>query len=307
MEFRDLELFVAVAEELHFSRAAARVGMAQPPFSQRIKALEAALGLKLLLRTSRQVELTPEGQALLVKARSLLSQRTQVGATLREMASGQRGQLSLAFSASSATPVLSHLLRAMRDLCPDISVRVQECELSEVGQRIRNGDIDAAIVRMPFLAAGVVVIPFLSEPLMIAMADDHPLAARPQLELPHVVGEPVILFYRHAAQGFYDSIVSLCAAAGFTPNVVQEAGSWLTVASLVSAGMGITFAPASAREFAPRNVVFRPLNPATARSALGLVHAQGSINNATARFVSVCTQMEDHEGGAGPRAFPDPE
>lgn len=284
MEFRQLQLFVAVAEELHFGRAAARVGMAQPPFSQQIRKLEAELGLALLARTSRRVALTPAGGQFLDDARALLTRRNEVIAAARRAASGAVGVLRVGFGASSAFGLLPDILRTFRAQLPDVTLQLDERETPEIGAALASGDLDIALVRAPFRHDGVAAEPLLRERFALALPATHPRARRRGIALSALAAEPFVLFARRTAPGLHDTITTMCLAAGFSPSIVQEASSWSSVISLVAGGMGITIAPASAQILCPRAVVFRELRGASGSAELAVAFKRQHLSPIAARF-----------------------
>lgn len=268
MEFRQLELFVAVAEELHFGRAAARVGMAQPPFSQRIRGLEAELGVELLTRTSRRVALTAAGAQLLEDARLLLARRTDVIHSVQRAASGQAGTLRVGFAASSAFGVLPDIVLRFRTRFPDVKLELDDSESLDVRTALTTGALDVAIIRAPFRHEGLTVERLLRERFVLALPARHPRARQKVVALSSLATEPFVLFPRHSAPGLHDTVTSMCLAAGFSPNILQEASSWPSVVGMVEAGLGITIAPASSQALRPKGVVFRPLTGAPAHAEL---------------------------------------
>ncbi|NMO15119.1 LysR family transcriptional regulator [Pyxidicoccus fallax] len=284
MEFRQLQLFVAVAEELHFGRAAARVGMAQPPFSQQIRRLEAELGVELLTRTSRRVALTPAGSHLLEDARALLARRTDIITTVRRVARGETGRLRVGFAASSAFGVLTDLVLRFRKRFPEVKVEIDDREGLHAGVALATGELDLAIVRGPFQHEGVTVERLLIERFVLALPTRHPRARRKVIPLSSLAHEPFVLFPRHSAPGLHDTVTSMCLAAGFSPHVVQEAHSWPAVIGMVEAGLGLTLAPSSAQALRPRGVVFRALSGAPGHAELVLAFAGPHPSPSAAHF-----------------------
>lgn len=287
MEFRQLQLFVAVAEELHFGRAAARVRMAQPPFSQQIRKLEDELGVQLLARSSRRVALTPAGSQLLEHARGMLAKRTEVVTSVQRVAEGETGTLRIGFGASSAFGVLPGLIRRFREKYPGIALRMEDRESLDIGHALASGELDVAIVRAPFRYTGVKTESLLRERFMLAMPEGHPMAQRRRIALASFANEPFVLFPRDTAPGLHDTIVSICIEAGFSPTVTHQAGSWPAVISLVKAGLGVTIAPASAQAVLPGGVVFRHLPGVTTQAELLLAHAPHAHSAATERFRAI--------------------
>ncbi|GHG70905.1 LysR family transcriptional regulator [Comamonas sp. JC664] len=268
MEFRQLQLFVAVAEELHFGRAAARIGMAQPPFSQQIRRLESELGVELLMRTSRRVALTAAGARLLEEARALLARRADVIHAVQQAASGETGTLRVGFSASSAFGVLPDIVLRFRTRFPKVKLELDDSETLNVGAALAAGELDIAIVRAPFRHEGLIVERLLRERFVLALPARHPRARQQVVALASLASEPFVLFPRHSAPGLHDLVTSMCLAAGFSPNILQEASSWPSVVGMVEAGLGLTIAPASSQALCPKGVVFRPLSGAPGHAEL---------------------------------------
>lgn len=284
IDLRQLQLFIAVAEELHFGRAAARSGMSQPPFSQQILRLERELGVDLLHRTSRRVSLTPAGMALFAEARELIAQRDRVVDTVRRTASGDAGTLRIGFSASSAVGILPMLVRQVRLNLPDVALQIDDRDGVDIASAIRAGALDAAIVRAPFPAVGIIVETLCRDGFVAVLPVSHPLAGRGELAIGDLSGNDFILFPRASSPGLYDTIIGLCTGAGFSPVITQEASAWLSVVGLVEAGLGITIAPAMAARVCPQGVVTIPIAATRHRSELVIVYRKGDVHRLVARF-----------------------
>ncbi len=287
MEFRQLQLFVAVAEELHFGRAAARVGMAQPPFSQQIRKLETELGVELLTRTSRRVALTSAGSRFLDDARELLARRMDVISTVRRAAQGETGTLRVGFGASSAFGILPRIVLRFRSRFPEVKLELDDREKLDVGVALSTGELDLVIVRGPFRHDGVTVEQLLREPFMLALPARHPRARQKVVALASLASEPFILFPRHSAPGLHDTITSMCLGAGFSPLIHQEASSWPSVVGMVEAGLGITIVPKSAQALRPQGVVFRELSGASAWAELAVAFRGPQLMPAAAHFRAI--------------------
>ncbi len=199
IDLRQLELFVAVAEELHFGRAAARSGISQPPFSQQIRGLEHDLGVALLHRTSRHVALTPSGTVLLAEARDLIARRDRIVDTVRRTAGGDAGTLRIGFAASSAVGVLPIIVRQVRHALPDVILRIDDRDGIDIASAIRTGALDAAIVRGPFQASDVTVETLCRDGLVAVLPASHPLAGHDELAIDDLARDHFILFPRTAA------------------------------------------------------------------------------------------------------------
>jgi DNA-binding transcriptional LysR family regulator len=259
MDFHQMRAFIAVAEELHFGRAAARIGMAQPPFSRLIRGLEDELDAKLLERTSRRVALTAAGEQLLGDARVLFEQRARAVTAVRRAAAGETGLLRLGFGASAAFGVTPKALQIFRQQHPDVELRLEGRDAAEVGPALLAGDLDVAFVRNPIRHEGVALEHLLADPLVLAMSAVHPRVAERLLTLQSFAEEPFVLFPRRDAPPLHDAIIRLCQDAGFTPRVAHEAQSWLTWVSAVGGGIGVGILSGAFRDIAPRTVVFREL------------------------------------------------
>lgn len=297
MEFRQLQLFVAVAEELHFGRAAVRVGMAQPPLSQQIRRLEAELGVELLSRTSRRVALTPAGAQVLDGARELLARRADLVASVRRAARGETGVLRLGFVPSSAFGILPEMVRRFRAELPGVILQIDDREGLDMGLALAAGDLDLAVVRAPFRHPAVICETLLREPFMLALPRSHPLAECDPVALRTLADQPFVLFPRPSAPGLHDAITSMCVAADFSPNIVQEATSWSSVVTLVEAGIGVTIAPASAAALCPSGVVFRAMDGAAGEAEVALARPKRPLSPAAERFRAIA--LGDQVRGVG--------
>jgi DNA-binding transcriptional LysR family regulator len=276
-DLRTLTLFVAVAEELHFSRAAGRLGMAQPPLSQQIRRLEMELGVQLFNRTSRSVRLTAAGHQLLKGARELLTRRAEVINMTRRAAGGETGTLRLGLSSSSSFGIIGNIIRFFRARYPDVTVQLTELEIDVAASAVATGELDVAILRGPFSHAELRTELLLREPLELVIPSHHPLAAATEIRLATVAEEPFVLFSRHSAPRLHDVITSLCVTAGFSPRIEQEGNSWASVVAMVGAGLGITLAPASAAVIKSTNVLFKPIAGASGEADLIIAYCPDSL------------------------------
>ncbi len=270
IELRHLRSFVAVAEALHFGRAARTLGIAQPPLSQQIKRLEERLGIELFHRTRRHVELTDAGAVLLDEARELLAHAARVTEAVRHAATGTAGTIRMGYVGSAAHEVLPTLLRRFRDEVPDARMALTELATTEQVAAIAAGAMDAGLVRMPVSSPDVSTQPLVEEPLVIALPDFHPLAHRRRLPLAALAGERFVLFGRRLNPLFHDEVISACHDAGFSPDVVQEAGEMPTIVGLVAAGLGVSLVPASMERLRTDGLVYIPLQGPGVRIAIAL-------------------------------------
>jgi len=271
IELRHLRYFIAVAEELHFGRAAERLHMAQPPLSQQIRQLEAELGFQLFHRTRRKVELTEAGHVFLEEARKVLHQMNLAIQTGRQASRGEAGQLTIGFVSSAAYNVLPEVLRHFRNQAPGVTLELQELTTDQQITRLREGRLDLGFVRLPIEDPTFATITVLREPLVVALPAQHPLAALTQVPLGSLAPEAFILFPRPLAPGLYDQIISLCQGADFSPRVVQEAIQMQTIVSLVAAEIGIALVPQSLQNLQRTGVIYKPLLEPTPQAAIALI------------------------------------
>lgn len=259
MELRHLRYFVAVAEELHFGRAAERLHIVQPALSKQVLSLEEELGVQLLQRTKRWVRLTEAGRVFYEEARGILEKSQQAVDAARRAARGQIGRLAIGFIGPATYSILPMVLRVYRERFPDVELDLHEWTTTEQVKRLNSGFIQVGFVRMPVGDDALVLEPVLREPLMVVLPEEHPLAARDKVPLKTLANEPFILIPRHREPGLHDQYISLCRRAGFSPQVVQEAHRIQTIVGLVASGMGLSFAPASTKNLQRPGVVYRPL------------------------------------------------
>jgi len=276
-DLRLLRYFVAVAEELHFGRAAARLHMAQPGLSQQIKVLERLLGVRLLERTSRQVRLTPAGDALLAESRRLLAEMERAVDRVRRTGRGEIGRVTIAAIGSATYDVIPRLLRAQRRRLPDVEVVLREMSTPAQVQALRNGDVDVGFLRLPADTAELVAHTVREDRMALMLPDAHPLARRTRIGLRDLAREPLILFPAAPRPSWADTVVAACREAGFEPIVAQEAMESATVVSFVAAGIGIALVPEGLKVLARPGVVFRFVAPPAPVTRLAAVHRTGAL------------------------------
>lgn len=268
LELRHLRYFVAVAEELHFGRAAQRLGMAQPPLSQQIQRLEQIIGARLFERTSRRVQLTDAGNALLPDARRLLAGAEAALLAARRAGRGEQGELRVAFAATVMFLALPEIIRAFRDRFPGVHLDLREMPTGPQLAGIKAGEIDIGFVREPEPDAELEIVTVMREPLRIAVPKGHPLASRATISVRHLADEPFVLFPAELAPGLHAQVMALCRAAGFTPRVVEESRELYTSVSLVEAGIGVSILPASVEKLGWRGVRYRAIPSASAETRI---------------------------------------
>lgn len=297
-ELRHLRAFVAVAEELHFGRAAARLGMAQPPLSQQIQRLEARLGTQLFHRSRRGVSLTPSGSVLVNEARSLLRHAGHVADAVRQAEHGDAGTIRLGFVGSAAHEVIPRLVRRLRQQAPGITIEPDELATTEQVAGLADGSLDVGLVRLPLDAPDLELLPLLTEPLVVVVSDLNPLAKRRRLSLPELAEERFVLWARRQNPTFHDAVMAACRDAGFRPQVAQEAGEMATIIGLVAAGLGISLVPASMERARNEGVVFIPLQGRSVDIALALAWNRAARSALVDTVLATARELWPDEGPA---------
>ena len=264
IDMRAWRQFAAVAQELHFGRAAQRLHMTQPPLTQGIAALERNLGLRLFDRTQRRVQLTPAGTALLPEVLDLLARAQALPGHARAAAAGELGRLRLAFVSTVGFGLLPQWVRAFRARWPGVQLELIEATGDVQLDALARGDIDAGLLlhspgQVP---PGLAHLCVAREPLVLALPEGHALAAAEAgaaLDWNALLDEPLVLFPRRSVASLHDAIVAMYHAAGRTPRVAQEAIQMQTIVNLVSAELGVAWVPASVRQFQRPGVVYRDM------------------------------------------------
>lgn len=258
VELRHLTYFVAVAEERHFGNAARRLRMAQPPLSQQIKAFEAQLGVTLFERTTRSVSLTPAGEFLLERAQVLMADLETLQHDVQQVHAGARGILRLGSTGSAAYRVLPRLLRRVRSQIPGLELQIQgEILNPEILEKLRAHRFDVALLRLPVNPAGLNIEVIQSDPLHLALPEDHRLAAYASVEPEELRYEPLVSYPRDSAVAAVTA--EICRTAGFQPQVLQVVNETSTLVSLVAGGGCAAVVPEPVSSLGTPGVVFRPL------------------------------------------------
>ena len=303
IELRSLRQFLALAEELHFGRAAARLHITQPPLTLAIQALERELGATLFERTRRSVALSPAGQALVAPVRRLLAAADELPRLAQSAAAGRSGQLRLAFVSSIAYGPLPEWLRAFRDTHPDVALQLREATLDVQLAAFDADEIDAGfMLHAPQAApAGFATWRALAEPLVMALPEQHAAARRRMLQFDAVAAEPLVIFPRQIAPSLYDAVLSAYRAKGATPQIAQEAIQMQTIVNLVSAGMGVAWVPESVTRLQRPGVVYRKVSGMDLRCETSLVWREPALP-VVARFVEQVTALQRQSGPAAARS-----
>jgi DNA-binding transcriptional LysR family regulator len=287
-DLRRLRYFVAVAERLHFGRAAEALHISQPPLSRAIRALEDELGVALFARTRRKVELTAEGARLLDETRRLTAQLERTVHDLRAMASGKHARLRIGFVSLADYGVLPELLRAYKAANPGVRLSLREMLSPDQAAALHAGELDFGLLLPPVAGAGRLEhLVVQRERFVVALPAKHRLArGTGGLRLRELAGEPFVMIPRQIAPRLYDIVAQLAAEAGMSLNVAQEAIQMQTVVSLVSSGLGAAVVPASVANLGRRGVVYRELAERHPRLDLWLAWRRGALGEAAGQFVA---------------------
>ncbi|CAN5256364.1 LysR family transcriptional regulator [soil metagenome] len=302
MDFRHLRYFACVAEEMHFGRAALRLGMSQPPLSQQIKLFEQRLGVQLFERTSRRVQLTPAGRAMLPLAQQAIAHVNLAFETARRADRGEVGTLAVGFTTSAPfVPRIASELYRFRQAYPDVELQLTELSREEQIVRLTERRLDIGIMRgfeRPTLPDALRTRMLTEEPMLLAMRDDHPLASKPgPLTIADLSGEPIVLYERSLGSGFNEHFLTLCLNAGFEPNIAQEASGVATLLGLVGAGFGVTVLAKSLSALHPESITYRPIAQDDAISRLWLAH-HVCMTPSCALFASAISDLAEGEVAA---------
>jgi DNA-binding transcriptional LysR family regulator len=303
MDLRHLRYFVAVAEAGHMTRAAATLGIQQPPLSQQIKALESHLGMRLLHRHPKGVHLTDGGRLFVAEARRILADVEAMEQRMSRVARGVQGVLAIGFTSSAAAHAFTpEALRACRSRFPGIELVISENNAAEITEAVASGRLHCGFLRVPVSRPdGVAMETLLSEPAVVALPLDHPLArgaASRAVALKELHDENMILVRRPGAPGLYANLLAKCAEQGVAPRVVAEVDRMMTNLNLVAAGVGVSVVPASMQGAHPHAIVYRPLARSVGLEApLTLAWRAAESAGPTATFITLVRDIAAQHAG----------
>jgi DNA-binding transcriptional LysR family regulator len=287
IELRHLRYFVAVAEELHFSRAAHRLHVAQPPLSQQIRKLERMIGYELFARTSRSVSLTAAGEALFETARRTLRNVQRAIDETRSVGRGEVGSLHIGFVGSGMLTALPNILRTYREAYPRVRLRLHESFTARVVEGLENGTLDAGILRDGDTAEGLHVKTIFSEPFVAVLPATHRNAKQKSISPAALRDEPFVYYPRSAGARAFEKPFTIFEEHGFRPVIVQEASHWLTILRLIGAGLGVTIAPECVRRIASPDVVCLALRKTDVVSNIELARIAGDSRPIVEQFAKL--------------------
>jgi DNA-binding transcriptional LysR family regulator len=291
VELRHLRSFLAVAEELHFGRAAARLHISQPPLSQQIRRLEDELGARLFRRTKRRVELTPAGQVFLTEARQTLVQAERAVRAAQRAERGELGELAVGYVTSATYGSLPDVIRMFRKRFPDIDLRLQNLRSVQQRRALLDRQIDVGFVRPQVADPRLGYEALWRESVVIALPGNHALTRRTVVDVSDLATEVFILAHPEETVGFHDAVFTLCRRAGFTPRAAHGVPDVQAAIALVAAGLGISPVPAAIQGFKRKGVVYRPLRPHTFRIEMGLAWRRDDGSALVQQFRRVAREM----------------
>ena len=287
MELRHLRYFVAVAEECHFGRAAQRLHMAQPPLSQQIKQLEAELGVQLLTRSTRRVDLTPAGAQYLERARSILANVDAARDEAQLIRDGRMGRVTIGFTGSATYELLPGMSRKLRTELPglELDLRGELLTPSQVAGLV-DGTLDIGFLRPPVQVPEVEVHPLRREPLVVVLPETHAQAGQAGWRLADLAEEPFITYPSQHRSVVHDAVLDACQTAGFTPRATEVAET-STLVSFVAAGLGVALVPESVQHLRITGAVYRPLADTSPTVELAVATRRGETSPAVRQVLAV--------------------
>jgi DNA-binding transcriptional LysR family regulator len=294
MELRHLRYFVAVAEELHFGRAAACVRTAQSSFSAQIRDREEELGVELLHRTKRHVHLTDAGRAFLEQVRATLKQAAHAVRVAQRAARGETGTFAIGFVPSADCISFPEILRVFKHRYRDVQIDLRNLTATEQIEALRSGDIDIGFLR-PLRTDGLIASErIIREPVVVVLPRKHRLLAKPELRLAEIASEELILCSRYHAPLQHDVIISQFRAADLVPNVLLETDHIQTVLGLVAAGLGISLLPASVENLRAPGLSYRPLKEPAPRMEMAVAYRKGDPSQVLGNFLTLVRELSRH-------------
>jgi DNA-binding transcriptional LysR family regulator len=270
VELRHLRSFLAVAEELHFGRAAARLHISQPPLSQQIRRLEDEIGVRLFRRTNRRVQLTPAGRVFLAEARQTIASAERAVAAAQRVERGEIGELVVGYVPSATYGPLPDVIRVFRKRFPKVELKLRNLRSVHQSQALLERRIDVGLVRPHAADSRLVYETLWREPLVVALPSDHPLAHRTAVDIADLASEIFLIAPAEDTVAWHDEVLALCRRAGFTPRVDDGVSDVQAAIALVAAGLGIHPVAAALQRFRRRGVVYRPLRPRSLKIEMGL-------------------------------------
>ena len=292
-ELRRLKHFIAVAEELHVGRAAVRLHMSQPPLSRSIHQLEESLDVQLFIRTSHGVELTNEGEVFLVEARKILKMVERACEVTNQAKRGEIGRLVIGYYGSVIFSVLPRLMAEFKRRYPLADISIHNMKKGEQIQGLRDHSIHIGFIRYVSDEPDIISNNIISEPIQVALPQNHALAAQASVSLDELNNQPMIIFPRSPRPSFADQVVMVCRKAGFVPNVVHEADDAESTIALISAGVGVSLVPSSLVHLQVPGVVYKPLLPPVMNTELSCIYLKDRRAPVLDAFLECVNDIDD--------------
>jgi DNA-binding transcriptional LysR family regulator len=291
VELRHLRYFIAVAEELHFGKAADRLHISQPPLSHQIQDLEREMGVELFRRNRRSVALTEAGRLFLDETRHVLRDAERAVEIARKAAHGEVGRLSIGSGPAPESWILKKVLSVFLAQHPEVRIDFHSLYTQEQVDALGRRQIQVGFPLLPIPRRGLVVESIGMEPLVVALPASHRLAGQPRIPLTELRKEPFVSVSRDVGRSFHDLVFNACNHAGFTPNIAYETGQVLTVLALVAAGLGVSLQPAGVASSRPDGVVFRHLLPKAPMVEIGMAYRRDDSSPTLSAFLSVVREV----------------
>jgi DNA-binding transcriptional LysR family regulator len=288
MELRHVRYFAAVAEERNFTRAAARLNIAQSPLSQQIRQLEREVGVQLFARTTRSVSLTYAGEVFYERVSGLLNASEDAIDAARKADRGELGTLAVGFTGSATYELLPTLVRAYVDRHPDVTLDVRsDLVTPRQVEALLEGSLGVGILRPPVTAAGLAVEAIRKEPVVVLIASRHPISVKREIDVADLRDEWFVAYPNNPPSTMYTIMQTACETAGFTPRIRQVVADSAALVALVAADMGVALVPASLRHLRINGATFRPLRSPRITTGLALAYRESDVNPLVRRFLDV--------------------
>lgn len=295
IDLRHLRYFIAVAENLNFSRAAEKLHIAQPPLSQQIRQLEDALGVVLLHRTKRHVEMSEAGATFLIHARQIIRATENAAVEAQRAQRGDIGRLAVGFFEHMSYTLLPPIFRTFRERHPLVEIELRWFPVIGQAEALRTGEVDISFMRPVSELTDISHEVILREPFVLAMPASHPLAGETPISLKDCSTDRFIMYAPRLAPDFHHMITHMCASAGFMPNVALEVGQVYTALGLVSAGVGLAFVPSSVQRVHFDNLVYVPLAARTHKIEVSLGWMQKNPSPLLLAFVEIAKTINQND------------
>lgn len=294
MDLQQLELFVRVAEQLHFRKAAESIPVAQSTLSRQIRRLEDEVGTELVIRTTRRVELSPAGVLFLEVAKSMLQQADAGIRAAQRAAEGEIGRLRVGFGGSVTYGLMPRITRAFKAMHPDVNLELfSEMVTRTQVEDLLGGRLDVGFLRPPVSGHNLVVEVIRTEQLVLAVFDQHPRAHHEIVDLGWFSNDPFVSYPGSSGASVYASMVTACNNAGFSPQIVQEATETHTLVSFVAAGLGVALLPEAVRALQIPGVLYREFHDTESSIELALAWIEGAQPTPLQHFIQIARNVAD--------------